>query len=102
MYTNTHPQGEVTAHILNGCINKPARDALLLHHAISDIASHNKEEEIRYELLISRLVRIHWDKAHLARVKKAYADKYRRELEDDIDDATKNDFREFMVELCRA
>lgn len=25
---------------------------MLLHHAISDIASHNKEEEIRYELLI--------------------------------------------------
>lgn len=93
-------QGEVIAHILNGVINKPARDALLLHHAIQDIAEKNREEELRYELLISRLVRLHWDKPHLAKVKKAYYDKYKVQLEDDIDDATHGDFAEFMRELC--
>lgn len=93
-------QGEVIAHILNGVINKPARDALLLQHALRDIAVHNKDDELRYELLVSRLVRIHWDKMHLLRVKKAYYEKYRVTLEDAIEEATKGDFQEFMCELC--
>lgn len=93
-------QGEVIAHILNGVINRPARDALLLQHAIKDIADRNREDELRYELLVSRLVRIHWDKLHLQRVKKEYWEKYRITLEDAIEGATKGDFREFMCELC--
>nr|POE89990.1 annexin a11 [Quercus suber] len=92
--------GEVIAHILNGVINKPARDALLLHHAIKDIAEKNKDDDLRYELLISRLVRLHWDKMHLMRVKKEYVEKYRKELQEDIEDATKGDFREYLCELC--
>lgn len=93
-------QGEVIAHILNGVINRPARDALLLQHAVQDIADKNRADELRYELLISRLVRMHWDKAHLARVKRAYHDKFRRTLEEAIEEATRGDFREFMFELC--
>lgn len=85
---------------MNGVINKPARDALLLHHAIKDIAEKNKDDELRYELLVSRLVRLHWDKLHLARVKKEYYDKYQKHLEDDIEDASRGDFAEFMIELC--
>ncbi|KAK4539844.1 hypothetical protein LTR36_010305 [Oleoguttula mirabilis] len=94
--------GEVIAHILNGVINKPARDALLLQHAIKDVAERNKDDDLRYELLISRLVRLHWDKLHLSRVKRAYAEKYGRELQEDVEDATKGDFREFMCELVEA
>ncbi|CAD0086983.1 unnamed protein product [Aureobasidium vineae] len=94
--------GEVICHILNGAINRPARDALLLRHAIDDISSHNRDEELRYELLISRLMRVHWDHAHLGRVKREYAEKYRKDLEHDIEDATKSDFREFMYEICKA
>lgn len=92
--------GEIIAHILNGVINRPARDALLLQHAIKDIADRNRDDELRYELLVSRLVRIHWDKAHLQRVKKEYWEKYRSTLEDAIEEAMKGDFREFMCELC--
>ncbi|WPH01711.1 annexin a11 [Acrodontium crateriforme] len=92
--------GEVIAHILNGVINKPARDALLLRHAIKDIAEKNKDDELRYELLISRLVRLHWDKMHLMRVRREYTDKFGKDLQEDIEDATKGDFREFMCELC--
>jgi hypothetical protein len=90
----------VIAHILNGVINKPARDALLLQHAIADIATHNKDDELRYELLISRLVRIHWDRPHLQRVKKEYYEKYRVSLEQSLESATKGEFREFVVGLC--
>ncbi|KAM3421223.1 hypothetical protein BST61_g1630 [Cercospora zeina] len=92
--------GEVIAHILNGVINRPARDALLLQHAIRDIADKNRDDELRYELLISRLVRMHWDRMHLMRVKKEYFDKYRTTLEDAIEDATRGDLREFMCDLC--
>lgn len=86
---------------MNGVINKPARDALLLRHAIEDVADKNKDEELRYELLISRLVRLHWDKVHLIRVKREYKAKYKTELEHDIEDAGKGDFIEFMSELCQ-
>ncbi|KAH0354253.1 Annexin, partial [Aureobasidium melanogenum] len=93
--------GEVSTHVLNGAINRPARDALLLHHAISDISTHNHTEELRYELLISRLIRVHWDQAHLARVKREYVEKYHKELDQAVEDATKGDFREFMFEICK-
>ena len=89
------------AHILNGVINRPARDALLLRHAIKDVADRNQADELRYELLISRLVRLHWDRGLLVRVKRAYREKYKRALEDDLEDATKGDLREFVWELAR-
>ena len=81
-------------------INRPARDALLLQHAIKDIADKNRDDDLRYELLISRLVRMHWDKTHMMRVKREYYEKYRVTLEDAIEEATRGDFREFMCELC--
>lgn len=103
----TNLQGEVCAHILNGVINKPARDAMLLHHALTDLMDSSNdrdtsrhERQHRYELLISRLVRLHWDKLHLRRVKLDYREKYGRYIEDDIEDATKGDFREFCIALC--
>ncbi|KAJ4985268.1 annexin anxc4 [Stagonosporopsis vannaccii] len=118
--------GEVIAHILNGVINRPARDAMLLHHALMDLiepsssnsnsnsssnptrssrentsstSKHDRQQ--RYELLISRLVRLHWERMHLARVKAEYEEKYGRVLEEDVVDATKGDFREFCIHLCQ-
>jgi hypothetical protein len=110
--------GEVIAHILNGVINRPARDAMLLHHALMDLiepassngrssrentsSKHDKHErQQRYELLISRLVRLHWDRMHMARVKAEYEDKYGRMVEEDVEEATKSDFREFCLSLCQ-
>jgi hypothetical protein len=114
-------QGEVIAHILNGVINRPARDAMLLHHALIDLiepdstaggprSSSNKlgnttaskhERQQRTELLISRLVRLHWDRMHLVRVKQEYEEKYGRVVEEDVEEATKGDFREFCIALCQ-
>lgn len=113
--------GEVIAHILNGVINRPARDAMLLHHAIMDLidtpssprssstrqnaasatATSKHERQQRFELLISRLVRLHWDRLHLMRVKAEYEDKYGRLVEEDLAEATKGDFREFCIQLCQ-
>ncbi|KAH8719394.1 hypothetical protein GQ44DRAFT_729903 [Phaeosphaeriaceae sp. PMI808] len=111
--------GEVIAHILNGVINRPARDAMLLHHALIDLiepvnegrssssklsardSSSKHERQQRFELLISRLVRLHWDRNHLMRVKSEYEEKYGRMVEEDLEEATKGDFREFCIALCQ-
>lgn len=114
---NWDDQGEVIAHILNGVINRPARDAMLLHHALIDLAPTKEEatprtsresmskdradRKDRYELLISRLVRFHWERMHLMRVKDDYQEKYRHSLEEDIEYYVKgDDFKEFCLGLC--
>ncbi|KAL9063784.1 MAG: hypothetical protein Q9157_008084 [Trypethelium eluteriae] len=91
--------GEVIAHILNGVINRPARDALLLHHAISDISSHDKSVELRYELLVSRLVRLHWDRSHMQKVKREYKEKYGRSAEKELEAVGKGDWGDFALAL---
>ncbi|EXJ92548.1 hypothetical protein A1O3_01100 [Capronia epimyces CBS 606.96] len=72
--------GETLAHVLNGALNRPMRDAILLHQAISETAP-GKE---RTELLISRLVRLHWEPKHLEKVKAVFIDRYNRPVEEAI------------------
>ncbi|KAK4102195.1 Annexin [Parathielavia hyrcaniae] len=88
--------GEVLAHVLNGIINKPVRDAMLLHHALTA----SRRDELRRELLISRLVRYHWDAQHMALVKRAFRDSYGRDLQDAVREATRGGWGEFCVALC--
>lgn len=64
--------GETLAHILNGALNRPMRDALLLHQAMAETAP-GKE---RAELLISRAVRLHWEPKHMERVARVYKERY--------------------------
>ena len=95
---------------------------MLLHHALMDLiepavdagprgssnrisskdTSSKHERQQRFELFISRLVRLHWDRFHLLRVKTEYEEKYGRLVEEDIEEATKGDFREFCIALCQA
>ncbi|KAL8898286.1 MAG: hypothetical protein Q9192_002150 [Flavoplaca navasiana] len=86
--------GETLAHILNGVLNRPVRDALLLHQAI------NETSKDRAELLVSRLVRFHWEPKHLEKVKQEYRRKYGEKLEHEIQESTKGDFGEFCLGLC--
>lgn len=88
-------QGETLAHILNGVLNRPVRDALLLHQALEETSKD------RSDLLVSRLVRFHWEKNHLERIKTAYKQKYGERLESAIDEGTKGDFGDFCVALCK-
>ncbi|KAM3450343.1 hypothetical protein MY5147_009443 [Beauveria neobassiana] len=90
--------GELLAHILNGIINRPVRDALLLHHALTA----SRKDNLRRELLVSRLVRYHWDPVHMQAVKKAYSERYDRELQDVVRDATSGEWGIFCAELCIA
>lgn len=97
MLINMVYQGELLAHILNGVINKPVRDALLLHHAVTA----SKRDELRRELLISRLIRFHWDGHHMAAIKAAYRDRYGKDLQEAVKDATSGSgWGEFCRELC--
>ncbi|MCJ1337725.1 hypothetical protein MMC09_003008 [Bachmanniomyces sp. S44760] len=86
--------GETLAHILNGVLNRPVRDALLLHQALTEENSKD-----RTELLISRLVRFHWEPRHLERVKAEYKRKYGGRVEDDVKKGTKGEFGEFCEGL---
>ncbi|KAK6952142.1 hypothetical protein Daesc_006674 [Daldinia eschscholtzii] len=87
--------GELLAHILNGVINKPVRDALLLHHALTA----SRKDQLRRELLISRLVRFHWDRHHMAAVKRAYRERYGEELADAVKEGTSSGWGLFCQQL---
>ncbi|KAI1764888.1 Annexin [Hypoxylon sp. FL1150] len=87
--------GEVLAHILNGIINKPVRDALLLHHALTA----SRKDHLRRELLISRLVRFHWDRHHMAAIKRAYRERYGEELAEAVKDGTNGEWGLFCEQL---
>ncbi|KAI0838229.1 Annexin [Hypoxylon sp. FL0890] len=87
--------GELLAHILNGIINKPVRDALLLHHALTA----SKKDHLRRELLISRLVRFHWDRHHMAAIKRAYRERYGEELSDAVKEGTSGEWGLFCEQL---
>ena len=73
---------------------------MLLRHAIDDIVEKHTDVELRYELLMSRLIRLHWDRPHLAKVKAEYKSKYGSDLERDIKDATRSDFKAFCLRMC--
>lgn len=68
-----------------------------MHHALTA----SKRDGLRRELLTSRLVRFHWDRHHLADVKAAYRDRYGKDLQEAVKDATGNsDWGRFCRELC--
>lgn len=89
-------QGEMLAHILNGVINKPVRDALLIHHALS----LSKSDSIRTELLISRLVRYHWDRPHMEAVKREYRTRYGTDMQAAVREGTRGEWGHFCEMLC--
>ena len=75
-------------------LNKPVRDALLLHQALAETSKD------RAELLMSRLIRYHWDPKHMEKVKLEYQNRYKTRLEDDIRLGFKSDFGDFCIALC--
>ncbi len=92
------------------------RDALLIHQALileeqQVLASGSspsapasalsaRETRERTELLISRLVRYHWERAHLEAIKTEYRARYGEELVTAVARATRGDFGEFCTEMC--
>ncbi|KAE8309476.1 hypothetical protein BDV41DRAFT_547690 [Aspergillus transmontanensis] len=94
--------GETLAHILNGVINRPLRDALLLHQALRDSHTHAG----RCELLTSRLVRLHWQPRYLDQVKSEFRKRYGEQLEEAIAEeilvtSGEEEYGKFCIELAR-
>ncbi|KAL4935734.1 hypothetical protein BDV06DRAFT_228552, partial [Aspergillus oleicola] len=95
--------GETLAHILNGAINRPMRDALLLHQALRESRSGRE----RSELLISRLVRLHWEPRHLENVKSEFRRRYGERLEEAIAEEILpstggSEWGEFCIQLAQS
>ncbi|KAF3222832.1 hypothetical protein TWF106_005266 [Orbilia oligospora] len=84
--------GEALLHVLNGVLNKPARDARLLEESMKGVGT-------RDDLLVARLVRIHWDPEHLTAVKEAYKSKYGMSLKERIKGECSGSYQEFLLNL---
>ena len=69
-------------------INKPVRDALLVNHALK----LSKSDAIRTELLISRLLRYHWDRSHMEAVKREYRARYGVEMQQAVREGTRGEW----------
>lgn len=96
-------QGEALTHLINGALDRPLRDAKLLNQAINE-AEPGKE---RVDLLISRLVRMHWNPPHLERVKRAYMRRQGMSVETalkgliaDADPGKSTDWMQFCLQLA--
>ena len=68
----------------------------MVHHALTA----SKKDDLRRELLISRLVRFHWDRHHMAAIKAAYRERYGRDLQEAVKDGTSGEWGQFCEELC--
>ncbi|TVY87978.1 Annexin A1 isoform p37 [Lachnellula willkommii] len=88
--------GELLAHILNGVINKPARDALLVHHALS----LSESDSTRTDLLVSRLVRYHWDRPYMGAVKREYRNRYEVDMQKAVAEGIRGELAQFCEMLC--
>ncbi|OCK77567.1 Annexin, partial [Lepidopterella palustris CBS 459.81] len=92
--------GEILAHIFNAAINRPARDAILIHHSLEEFSHEPTAKEPRYELLISRLVRLHWESPrYMHYVKNEYQHKFGHSIMEAIKNMTKDDFCSFCLAL---
>jgi hypothetical protein len=79
------------------------RDALLLHQALRE----SKSGKERSELLISRLVRFHWEPRHLEQVKVEFRRRYKQRLEEAIAEEILpipggSEWGEFCIELAQS
>jgi annexin A7/11 len=81
-------------YIVEGAMDKARRDAQLLEDSMKGFGT-------RDDLLIQRVARIHWDRAHLENVKAAYKKIYSRDLYSRIRSETSGDYREMLLELIK-
>lgn len=84
---------DALVYIVEGALNKPMRDAILLEASMKGIGT-------RDELLISRLVRMHWNKHHFELVKGEFQRMYGRDLKGRVKGETSGDYQKLMVALC--
>ncbi|KAG0634097.1 hypothetical protein HOY80DRAFT_988132 [Tuber brumale] len=67
--------GETLLHTINGAVDKPLRETKLLEQTITALV-----EQGHGDLLISRMVRVHWNPYHMDCIKKVYKKKFKVDL----------------------
>ncbi|ODA84002.1 hypothetical protein RJ55_02520 [Drechmeria coniospora] len=75
---------------LNHAVDKYMHAATLLEEAMAGMGTNDN-------LLVSRVVRFHWDRSFLANVKGAYQQKYRTSLSSRIRSETSGDYKNLML-----
>lgn len=76
-------------HQLRTGTDKAMRDALLLEDAMAGMGTKD-------HLLVNRVVRVHWDRNHLAQVKGAYQHRFRTSLVQRIKGETSGDYEKLL------
>ena len=75
---------------LRGGVDKAMRDAQLIEDAMAGLGT--KDEQ-----LISRVIRVHWDRNHLQQVKGAYHHRFHKDLGARIRGETSGDYQRLML-----
>lgn len=81
---------EALLHVVDGAMDKAARDANLLEDAMRGAGT--KDERLTY-----RVVRMHWDRRHTDTVKAAYQHIFRKDLVSRIKGETSGDYERLLV-----
>lgn len=81
-------------HILRGARDPADRDARILEESMAGMGTNN-------DLLIDTIVRVHWDRAHMERVKVAYRTFYGKELRGRVAGETKGDYEKALLGILQ-
>jgi annexin A7/11 len=77
-------------HQLRSGTDRIMRDVDLLEDAMAGAGTKDA-------LLTNRIVRMHWDRAHMQQIKGAYQQKYRRSLKSRVQGETAGDYEKLLV-----
>jgi annexin A7/11 len=77
-------------HAVEGAIDRAVRDANLLEASMAGLGT--KDERLAY-----RIVRMHWDRQHMQRVKQVYAQLHHKDLIKRIKGETSGDFERILI-----
>jgi hypothetical protein len=69
---------------------------MLIHHGLVACGGNNT----RPDLIISRLVRYHWDRSYMTKVKKTFEEIYGSDLTEAVHNYIKGEWGRFCKRLC--
>lgn len=79
-------------HMLRTATDPALRDAIALEEAMAGAGTKDFK-------LVTRIVRLHWNRAHLDQVKKAYNHLYRKDLRQRVQGEVSGDYQKLMLAL---
>lgn len=74
--------------------DRAMRDAINIEHAMAGLGTKD-------EMLVTRIVKLHWSPAHLQQVKGAYKVKYRQDLVSRVQGETSGDYEKCLVAMLQ-